>query len=289
MNCIICGNTDFKKFMVKDDYPFFRCRKCRLEFIYPPPKPEILEEIYQQEYFDRWHQKEMDDAYIKQKKATFNFRLEHLPFDFAPAARILDCGCATGIFMELLKNSGFEPYGIDISEYAVNCCRQKFGNDRAVQGNLENAVFKIGNENIFDIIFMSDYLEHVHDPEVVIEKAYSLLKQRGSLVISTPNTGSFLKKILKKKWPHYKAEHLFYFSTENLKLLLSDKKFICNESSRSIKFISLKFLSQYFRAFSNPVFNFLFKCTDIFLPEKLKRKIFRFKMNEMTIICSKPS
>jgi 2-polyprenyl-3-methyl-5-hydroxy-6-metoxy-1,4-benzoquinol methylase len=287
-NCVVCGSSDLKHFMSKENHEFYKCKSCKLEFIDPKPDSTSLMKIYNSEYYERWEQKKYSEAYIEQKKKTFKYRLNHLPFTIPIQSKILDCGCATGIFLEIVKDLECDPYGIDISTYAADCCVQKFGNEHVFLGNLENAVFRIGDINFFDLIFMSDYIEHVENPKTVIEKAYSLLKPDGKLIIYTPNTNSLLKKVLGSKWPHYKMEHLFYFSPQNLMSLLKENKFVKPHNYRNVKYVSLNFISEYFKVFHNPVFNFFFRCLVLILPERLKQRTFKIAVNEMTIICYKP-
>ncbi|MFC1798560.1 methyltransferase domain-containing protein [Thermodesulfobacteriota bacterium] len=68
--------------------------------------------------------------------------------------KILDLGCATGIFVDILQRAGFEAYGIDLSKYAIEngICKNLY------QMNALDIDFP---DNYFDLIISQDFLEHI--------------------------------------------------------------------------------------------------------------------------------
>lgn len=88
----------------------------------------------------------------------------------------LDIGAGTGSFVEFLRNKGFEASGIDIEppSNAVD----------VVQMDAEQMSY----ENMFDTIFMNDFIEHVESTKIILEKAFKALKRRGHLILITPDT-----------------------------------------------------------------------------------------------------
>lgn len=70
-----------------------------------------------------------------------------------------------------------------------------------------------------------DYIEHVRDPEKILQLAASMLNEDGHIVISTPKLNSLSHRLMQKGWSHYKEEHLFYFSFQSMKKILEQSGF----------------------------------------------------------------
>jgi SAM-dependent methyltransferase len=89
-------------------------------------------------------------------------------------SKILDCGCATGSFVNQLQLLGFDGYGFDISEYAIKhaVCSNLFHADG------RNLPF---GDNEFDILVSQDYMEHIHPDDLpkVLEEQKRILKPGG--------------------------------------------------------------------------------------------------------------
>jgi len=80
---------------------------------------------------------------------------------FAPK-KILDCGCATGIYEYgfFLLNSEVEIVGFDISEYALEHCIPEI-KDKLFLLDLERQLIPYP-DNEFDLVLCFDFLEHLH-------------------------------------------------------------------------------------------------------------------------------
>jgi 2-polyprenyl-3-methyl-5-hydroxy-6-metoxy-1,4-benzoquinol methylase len=50
------------------------------------------------------------------------------------------------------------------------------------------------------MIFLKQVIEHVDNPLSILDKAYNLLSNGGSLIIETPNRDSWDSSIFKKKY-----------------------------------------------------------------------------------------
>ena len=117
---------------------------------------------------------------------------------------------------------GFNPYGIEISEYASSIAKKRIGEDKVYNGSLENAPFK---KNYFNLITMIDTIEHVRNPIEALLKAREYLNITinsnggGYCMITTPNTDSLSAKIMGKRWLHYNSEHLNYFNIKSMQKL----------------------------------------------------------------------
>jgi len=112
---------------------------------------------------------------------------------------ILDVGCGGGLLSEALASKGGLVTGIDISEHLI-----EVADEHSQQANLNISYvcttvegFSTGHENFFDIVTCMELLEHVPDPQSVINACMHLLKPGGLLFLSTLNRN--LKSYLQTK------------------------------------------------------------------------------------------
>ncbi len=217
--CAVCDSTASRRLFTKEGHEFVQCRSCGLIRIDPQPTSAVLAGIYGSHYYEAWGVQTDADRVWQLKKGTFR---KHVlgAVNLKAGARVLDCGAAYGALMEAAKELGLEPYGIELAAEAAAAVARRFGPGRIFSGPFERAVFAEVGEESFDAVFMCDFIEHVRDPHAVLRKAMSLLRPSGSLVITTPDGGSVSCRLMGASWPHYKIEHLYYFSQANLTSLL---------------------------------------------------------------------
>ena len=105
--------------------------------------------------------------------------------------RVLDIGCSQGIVPILLGREGFEVFGVDVQadriEYAQDDLAQE---SPSVQ---ELVSFSIGNgadldfsDASFDTVVLGEVIEHLTQPDRVLAEARRVLKNGGTLVLTTP-------------------------------------------------------------------------------------------------------
>ena len=287
--CHICSGRKARLFMQKNGSDFFRCPDCKLEFIFPQPGDEALREIYSKNYYDAWGLHVDSQAAENSKRRTFEYRLNLIKDALKPGGKILDCGCATGFFLGLVKQKGYVPYGIEISDYAVNVAKEKFGGENIFRGNIEDAQFAGAQADIFNAIFMTDYLEHVRSPRETLSAAFRLLKPGGVLIITTPDTSSSSKSLLNESWIHYKTEHLFYFAQKNMSQLLEQTHFTGIKFKRAKKYFTPQYVFHQFSVYGHPVFTPLARLLYGITPGGLRKKVFSATIGEMVVITCKPA
>ena len=108
-----------------------------------------------------------------------------------PGGRVLDIGCGTGFLLERLAERGFSGVGVDLSPESVEHARRRLAEIGA--GDRLTAV--VGSayeppEGPFDLITLTDVLEHLEDPRACLAALRAQLAPNGLLVISTPNRRS---------------------------------------------------------------------------------------------------
>lgn len=247
--CLVCKSTQRSIFRI-NGYDYRRCFTCGLVSTHPyPSKKEILKH-YEKNFKTGNYQllKKYNKQYrnvYKQFSLSLKSYLKEIGFHKSNPS-ILDVGCFTGDFLEIMRNDGYDVYGIELQKDAVNRANKK------LKGRVKNA--DIMSKNIikkrFDIVTMLGLIEHVVKPQEFITRAYELLNTGGILFIQTPNSNSTLAKILRKYWPPYSpVEHIHIFSENSIKILLKNAKFENTKIKRHIKKLPVSYVYNNFQNF----------------------------------------
>ena len=165
-------------------------------------------------------------------------------------APILDVGTASGFFLEVARERGFDPFGVELSTYAANLAKTKFGDQRIWNGTLETAPFE---KESFHAVTMCDLLEHVTDPLATLALAAAFLRPGGVILIMTPDTGSLTNRLMGHRWTHYKAEHLFYFNKDAMKQLAAKTGLDLLRFHAARKYLTLRYLHSQFQAYRHRI------------------------------------
>jgi 2-polyprenyl-3-methyl-5-hydroxy-6-metoxy-1,4-benzoquinol methylase len=103
-----------------------------------------------------------------------------------PPARVLDLGCSGGRLSERVRALGHHVTGVDVLELPEIRARV----DRFIQADLDHGLPDVVlREGPFDVVLAADVLEHVREPEQLLEQIASVLVPRGILIASVPNFG----------------------------------------------------------------------------------------------------
>lgn len=117
--------------------------------------------------------------------------LETIDRHAKPGGRVLDVGCGTGFLLERLAARGFSGLGIDLSPESIAHTRKRL----EVLGVADRLDARVGSayeppEGPFDLITLTDVLEHLEDPRACLAALRPQLAPGGLVVINTPNRRS---------------------------------------------------------------------------------------------------
>jgi 2-polyprenyl-3-methyl-5-hydroxy-6-metoxy-1,4-benzoquinol methylase len=144
------------------------------------------------------------------------------------AGKLLDVGCNEGRGLEFYKANGFEAQGLELNSHAADVARSK---GFIVYGS---TLEEFEQDQKFDVIVLSNVLEHSLDPSKMLAAIYRLLNSGGIVCISCPNSESWLRKTFGRYWINWHVPfHLTHFSQKTLTDLLVKNYFIVKRVKNS--------------------------------------------------------
>jgi methionine biosynthesis protein MetW len=144
---------------------------------------------------------------------------------------VLDVGCGDGFTASVIASS-CQVTGVDVSETALHKAEEN--GLKTIKFNLDDGLPEVNQKH--DVVLLLDVLEHVHNPEKLLDAALSKLSENGIIIVSVPNTMNLLTRLfflfgryvdltdISHKGGKLFSEHLHIFSKKKLEELLSSRK-----------------------------------------------------------------
>src|ERR1039457_5344759 len=222
--CPVCGGTDLRLYLDAENPDMthegigssrkvfspgrvLRCAKCRHGFRKSPPTPAELSELYRRmdvEVYEAEHESRVQTAK----------RHVRLLSRWASPGRLLDVGCASGVFLEQALRFGWDVAGVEPNEALVSKAARRVGSQRLWNTTLEEADFA---PESFDAITLWDVVEHVVDPPDFLRRCARLVKPSGTILFKIPNLDSWQARVMGRRWPLLLPEHLGYFTRSSIR------------------------------------------------------------------------
>lgn len=137
------------------------------------------------------------------------------------AGAALQIGCGPGMMLTALRQLGWDVSGLERSEEAAEYGRRCHGL-RVIAGDIDSLPL----EQSYDFIILFQSLEHMKNPQRIIDGCYRRLKPGGRIVVAVPNFESWQARFGRDVWLHLDIpRHLFHFSKRSLTRLLSSAGF----------------------------------------------------------------
>jgi len=232
VRCDACGGDAFSRVWDCGDFSFVRCRRCGLVQQNPQSESESVAARYDEAYlrYEEENQFAYRDLELR-ALADIGLGAAAAPlFERALARgarpRALDVGCATGALLAALRDSGWEPQGVDISEAQAEYGKARFGLP-IYAGSLKAAAFR---PESFDLVHASHLIEHLNSPSSFLDEAARILAPGGLLALTTPNVDGFQARLLGSRWRSAIYDHLYLFSLRTLRELLEARGFVVMRS-----------------------------------------------------------
>jgi 2-polyprenyl-3-methyl-5-hydroxy-6-metoxy-1,4-benzoquinol methylase len=209
-----------------------RCRFCSLQYVTPRVPEHVVLTGYRQGE---------DPAYVSQlaaRERTFARSLERIERAAPRKGRLLDVGTAAGAFVKAARDRGWDAEGCEPNEWLAEWGTQHY-DIRIRKGDLLQQPYADAS---FDVITLWDVIEHIPDPTAVLQHCHALLKPGGVLVVNYPDIGSWIARILGRRWLFLSAVHLYYFDRRTIGLMLEKSGYRVEAASRHVQRLELDYI-----------------------------------------------
>ena len=246
--CLLCGgranlkHNNYPGYQEPLTYKIYHCTVCNTAFSLPrEDSSPIYENIYRsgekvpgynrywkyartvkkvsnpldylaESHEDYWSVREALAMYVNDRSST----------------KILEVGSGLGYLTYSLNKAGYNVTGMDVSQTAVNQAVKNFGEHYICKDLFE---FARHSPESFDIVILTEVIEHVGDPLAFIKAIFGLLKPGCRTIITTPNKSFFPPEVI---WASdLPPVHCWWFSEDSM-------NYIAGKLKAGINFINFR-------------------------------------------------
>ena len=212
-------------------YQLLECAKCKVLQTSPLPSVSELSDLYSDNYAYSFH-----NAVAVEK--SFRARaLIRLVQESTPSRKLLEFGSGSGILLNEAANLGFDVFGVELSELAINSLPATL-REMLVRNSAEN--FLLNCERLPSIVVMSHTVEHFLNPDEILMAIHKKQGIDGILVLAVPNNKNFLNRYRSRFWGYWQVPvHTYHFNHDSLNQLLERVGFkVIKVAYRSGDFLS---------------------------------------------------
>lgn len=266
---------------------YYRSQDCGLIFQSPLPSPKAMASYAANEYADGMYKDYLQAREMKLE--TFRRRLpdiQALMHTDRGKPKLLDVGCSCGYFIDVALDAGFDAYGVEFAQEAVNAASPA-AKPRITHGNV-NSIGREGS-GTYDVVTAFDIIEHTEAPIDFLHMLRALLKPQGLIVLTTPDTGHFLRRLMGARWPMLQPlQHTFLFSKASMNRALRDTGFTEIQAKTARKSLSMDYLLNQVKS-SNPMIYGLYRLIAPSIPSPIRQKARSVNIGEFLMTARRPS
>lgn len=217
VDCPLCSSADRKPKCQVQGFSIAVCCACGFSYVTPRLTQAALREEYNT-------QRASGTPYylstFREDVITCDQRLA-LVERFRQSGDLLDLGCGPGALLKAAGARGWRGVGVDLNGASAAHARS-----HGLQVHTGSFPHPELEGCTFDLVTMSDFIEHVPNPVEVLGRVRDLLRPGGVTFLSTPDVGSLLARVMGRRWLHMKPrEHLCYFNRATIQQLLRSAGF----------------------------------------------------------------
>ena len=236
VGCNLCGANDSELVLEGKDrlhgiegaFRLVRCRRCGLIYLNPRPGSDEMAHYYPSDYIAYYRAIEDEPSFLRRLDRRYGLhkRCREVIRRAGGLGYLLDVGCATGVFLDGMRQRGWTVTGVEVNAKAAQYARERFGLEVFV-GELEEAGYPDAS---FDVVTLWDVLEHVPAPRRTLGEIARILQPGGLLVLSLPNPDCLEARLFGPYWAGWDVpRHLYIFSRSVLERLLTETGFQVQE------------------------------------------------------------
>lgn len=236
VECLLCGGSteiiqkEYPGYQEPETFDICHCPTCNTSFSLPRINTaRLYENIYKNgdsvpgydrywEYARKVNNVSNPLEYLSEEEETYwgvTEALSHLVPD-KKSSNILEIGSGLGYLTYSLIKANYNVVGIDISQVAVEQATETFG-DHYILANLHE--YALSNLEKYDVVILTEVIEHIDQPIEFIESIIKLLKPGGKAIITTPNKTFYPGNII---WAtELPPVHCWWFSEDSMRYIAS--------------------------------------------------------------------
>ena len=220
--CPICFSRKNKFFLSRFKHDIYECLNCSHNYMNPRIKFAKATEIYTVDYSATNILSSKNQQKLDEIKSNFCFDLVK-QLGLKNNDSVLDVGCGAGRFLKTAYKNGWSNcVGVDMNPNYKNLHKQN-SKIQFKYTNFEKINFNNLNTK-FDLITMWNVLEHIYDPNFMINKLTKLLNKKGKLFIMVPNVKSLATSLIREKSATFNWKHVSHFTPKSLVVLMRKNK-----------------------------------------------------------------
>jgi len=213
--CDLCGEKNRQILFVKEGFPHCRCTNCGLVYV----SPRLKRHLELQKSYGTGTMGE-DQLTAAQKK-----RLKQAVAKIEPwrqLNRFMDIGPGRGWYLNAAAEAGWETWAVEVNSRALSYLK-KMSSSHIIATPAEE--FE-SPEDYFDVVRLSDVIEHLTSPRRVVERIFRSLRPGGLLELSTTNLASLSMMINGPQWMYLNGtDHIILFDPCTMNRLLTQTGF----------------------------------------------------------------
>lgn len=238
-NACLCNSKEAMLLAEKDCFGLpqkvLLCKNCALIYQNPILSEKSLIKLYEEKFRILYGFHVSKNEYFEnQKKAGCRIMETMSRYIKIKGVHVLDIGCGAGGVLYPFHQKGAEVCGIDVDDEYLSMGKKKGLN------LLREDLMNFNPDKKFDLIIMTDTLEHLPKADQALDKIRNLLSDKGYLFIGVPNIDPTISKF--HFLYHLHMLHIWYFDKKTLGNLLNSRGFtvmdVCVE--RNLEIISQK-------------------------------------------------
>ena len=202
----------------KPDVPHWTvaaCRSCGVHFADPMPSDDEIVRFYREQVEPNEWEMEHYVHVRPEEVAAWSAFAERLTRLNGRPGRMLEVGCAAGHLLSGAIEHGWDVMGVEASpKFSTEVKRRGLPVHDGVLATLPEG------QGLYDLVVMTDVLEHLRDPVADLARCRDLLKPGGLLVIATCDIGSLAARYYGLRWRQLVISHTYYWTNASLRIAL---------------------------------------------------------------------
>lgn len=189
----------------------------------PMPNSAELAELYRDEYYQRGasatYALDYAEDELAWKRLKCDLAIHLLQRQGLSDGRLIDLGSGEGFLVAAALRAGLDAYGVDFSEFAVERFHPELS-DRVTAGEVTSFLDATIAEGVFyDACVLQHLVEHVREPQLLLEKVRESLPVGGLALVTVPNDENPVQHLamnaqhIETEFWFAPPQHLHYFDT----------------------------------------------------------------------------